>query len=497
MKGRTAIAGLGLTEMGKVYGRTATDFAAEALALALADAGLAKDDVDGLLINANHSAEMTPMLQMSLGLEDLTLVNAMSAYGSSAGAMLQYAAHAIATGQANVVACLYADAPLAPGGSISQSAYNGRGIGGPTGFPSLRLAYGDFGPANTSYALACRRHMHLYGTTHDQLGAIAVGQRAWAQLNPHAQMHGKPMTLEDYHASRWIVEPLHLLDCCLVSNGAVAVIVTSAERARDLRQPPVYLLGFGQAGPGDNQRAGREPAVHTGAGRSGELALRMAGVALADIDVLELYDCYTYTVLVTLEDYGFCAKGEGGAFVADGKLGPGGSLPTNTGGGQLSSFYMWGFTPLSEGVIQARGQGGERQVPEARARARQRQRRHAQLALDDGPRGMMAGLIGDVVEARADPGRGEPPVLRRRPSRRAAAAALPRLRHLHVADRRDRHAAAAPLRALLLRRASRGRRPAGAERSTASRSCTRCTTRPSRTRSRTTSPSSSWTRACA
>ena len=265
MKGQTAIAGLGMTEMGKVYGRTATDFAAEALALALDDAGLVKADVDGLLINANHSAEMAPMLQMSLGLEDLTLVNAMSAYGSSAGTMLQYAAHAITAGQANVVACLYADAPLSPGGSISQSAYNGRGIGTGTGFASLRFAYGDYGPANTSYALACRRHMHLYGTTHDQLGTIAVGQRAWAQLNPRAQMHGKPMTLDDYHASRWIVEPLHLLDCCLVSNGAVAVIVTSAERARDLRQPPVYLLGFGQAGPGDNQRAGREPAVHTGA----------------------------------------------------------------------------------------------------------------------------------------------------------------------------------------------------------------------------------------
>src|SRR4051794_13339337 len=356
MSGTTAIAGLGMTEMGKVYGRTVTDFAAEAFALALADAGLRKDDVDGLLINANHSAEMGPMLQLSLGLEDLTLIGALSAYGSSAGAMLQYAAHAIASGQASVVACLYADAPLAPGGSISQSAYNGRGIGGPTGFPGLRLAYGDYGPANTSYALACRRHMHLYGTTHDELGTIAVGQRAWAQLNPDAQMHGKPMTLDDYHASRWIVEPLHLLDCCLVSNGAVAVIVTSAERARDLRQPPVDLLGFGQAAPGEN-------AAHTGATRAGELAMRMAGVALEDIDVLELYDCYTYTVLVTLEDYGFCGKGEGGAFVADGKLGPGGSLPTNTGGGQLSAFYMWGFTPLAEGVIQARGQGGARQAP--------------------------------------------------------------------------------------------------------------------------------------
>jgi acetyl-CoA acetyltransferase len=275
--------------------------------------------------------------------------------------MLQYAAHAIDTGQANVVVCVYADAPLSDGGSISTSAYSGTSLAN-HGIGGLRQAYGDYGPANSMYALACRRHMHLFGTNHDQLGAIAVGQRAWALMNPHAQMK-KPMTMEDYHASRWIIEPLHLFDCCLVSNGAVAVVVTSAERARDLKQPPVYLRGFGQAAPGDIARAEREPAVYTGATASGKQALRQAGIELADIDVLEIYDCYTYTVLVTLEDYGFCAKGEGGAFVEDGKLGPGGSLPTNTGGGQLSSYYMWGFTPLSEGVIQARGQGGERQVP--------------------------------------------------------------------------------------------------------------------------------------
>jgi acetyl-CoA acetyltransferase len=355
-----AIAGLGITVMGKVYGRTATDLAADALALALDDAGLEAADVDGLLVNANHSDEMAPTLQFSLGLADLTLVSAMSAFGSTAGAMLQYAAQAIQSGQANVVACVYADAPLTPGGSISRSAYGGK-RGAAPGFAGLRLAYGDFGPANSMYALALQRHMHLFGTTHDQLGTIAVGQREWALKNPRAQMRG-PMTIADYHASRWVVEPLHLYDCCLVSNGGVAVIVTSAERARDLRQPPVYLRGFGQCAPGDPARSGCEPAIHTGATRSGELALRQAGIELADVDVLELYDCYTYTVLVTLEDYGFCAKGEGGAFVADGRLGPGGVLPCNTGGGQLSSYYMWGFTPLSEGVIQARGHGGERQV---------------------------------------------------------------------------------------------------------------------------------------
>jgi acetyl-CoA acetyltransferase len=360
MSATAAIAGLGITEMGRVYGRTASDFAGEAIARALADAGLEACELDGLLINGNHAEDMAPTLQFSLGLVDLTLVSAMSAYGSTAATMLQYAAHAIETGQAEVVACLYADAPLTEGGSISQSAYGGTPPVAP-GFAGLRLAYGDYAPANSMYALALRRHMHRFGTNDEQLGTIAVGQRAWALMNPHAQMR-KPMTMADYHASRWVVEPLRLFDCCLVSNGGVAVIVTSAERARDLRQPPVYLRGFGQCAPGDTARAEREPAVHTGAANSGRQALRQAGIELADVDVLELYDCYTYTVLVTLEDYGFCEKGDGGAFVADGKLGPGGSLPCNTGGGQLSSYYMWGFTPLSEGVIQARGQSGERQV---------------------------------------------------------------------------------------------------------------------------------------
>jgi len=355
-----AITGLGITEMGKVYGRTASEFAGEAIALALDDAGCHPADVDGLLINANGSEEMAPRLQFALGLVDLTLLNTMSAFGATAGAMLQYASHAIQIGQASTVACVYADAPLTEGRSISQSGYSGLRFQAP-GLAGLRFAYGDYGPANSSYALALRRHMHLFGTNHDQLGTIAVGQREWAQMNPRAQMRAR-ITLEDYHASRWVVEPLHLFDCCLVSNGAVAVIVTSAERARELRQPPVYLRGFGQCAPGDPARRERDPAVYTGAGPSGQAALRQAGIELADLDVLELYDCYTYTVLVTLEDYGFCEKGDGGAFVQDGKLGPGGSLPTNTGGGQLSSYYMWGFTPLAEGVIQARGQGGERQV---------------------------------------------------------------------------------------------------------------------------------------
>ncbi len=359
VKGKCAIAGLGVTAMGKIYGRSATDFALEAVELALRDAGLQKDDVDGLLINANMSREMNLGLQGALGLENLSLVNVMNAYGSTAGTMIQYASMAIENGLANVVVLVYADNPLKPAKGAGAS-YSSPDYYSLQGMAGLRLAYGSLG-ANLGYAMAARRHMHLFGTTSEQLGAIAISQRKWAQLNPWAQMR-KPLTMEEYLSSRYIAEPLRLFDCCLVSNGGIAVIVTSAERAQSLRQPPVYILGMGQAAPGGTERIDREPGIYTGAKQSGEIALRMAGIELKDIDICELYDCYTYTVLVTLEDYGFCAKGEGGAFVEDGKLGPGGSLPTNTGGGELSAYYMWGFTPLSEGIVQARGQGGERQV---------------------------------------------------------------------------------------------------------------------------------------
>jgi acetyl-CoA acetyltransferase len=358
IKGKCAIAGLGVTAMGKIYGRSATDFAAEAIQLALQDAGLSKAEVDGLLINANLSAEMNPQTQMALGFQDLALFNVMNAYGSTVGTMLQYASMAIEEGLANVVVLLYADAPLKPAGSAGASYASANRQA--RGMESLSAAYGYYG-ANPGYALAARRHMHLFGTTSEQLGAIAISQRQWALMNPWAQMH-KPLSMEDYLSSRMIVEPFHLFDCCLVSNGAIAVIVTSAERARSLKQPPVYILGLAQAAPGDNRQTDREPGIYTGARESGQRALKMADLSLADISICEIYDCYTYTVLVTLEDYGFCPKGEGGAFVADGKLGPGGSLPTNTGGGELSAYYMWGFTPLSEAIVQARGQGGARQV---------------------------------------------------------------------------------------------------------------------------------------
>jgi acetyl-CoA acetyltransferase len=170
------------------------------------------------------------------------------------------------------------------------------------------------------------------------------------------------MTVADHQASRWVADPFHLYDCCLVSNGGVAVIVTSAERAADLAQPPVHVIGWAQEHPGHSLRRDDDFGIVSGAARSGPRALAMAGLTIDDVDVAELYDCYTFTVLITLEDYGFCAKGEGGPFAESGALGPNGTVKVNTGGGQLSSYYLWGMTPLSEAVIQARGQGGDRQV---------------------------------------------------------------------------------------------------------------------------------------
>ncbi|MFA1548158.1 thiolase family protein [Actinomadura chokoriensis] len=354
----TSIVGLGMTELGKVYGRSPRRLAADAVRLAARDAGLALGDLDGLLVS--HGMGGSPGIELAgtLGLRDLRLLSQVNSFGATAGAMVSFAAMSVLNGTATTVACVFADAPLKPkqsaGSAYNRSAREWYGFGGMTAALGLRSV-------NSFYALAAQRHMARYGTTSEQLGAIAVSTREWASRNPLAQMRD-PITLEDHQNSRWVSEPLHLLDCCLVSNGAVAVIVTSEDRARDLARPPVRLWGWGQGHPGHRKERGGDFGLTTGAVSSGATAMKMAGITPSDVDVCELYDCYTYTVLVSLEDYGFCAKGEGGAFAASGALGPGGSLPTNTGGGQLSAYYMWGMTPLSEAVIQARGDGGERQA---------------------------------------------------------------------------------------------------------------------------------------
>lgn len=362
MRAKCAIAGLGQTRMGKNFDHPGPiGFAAEAINLALDDAGLKRTDLDGLLVNPGltwgNNAMASFSLQQAMGLRDLRLSATMNVGGATAAAMIMHAAHSIASGMAECVACVFSDAPLRP---PTPGKGKGEGSAAAYGFAQgLNGYYGLFG-VNAQYAFVAQRHMFKYGTTQEHLGAIAVAERQWANMNPDAQFFDTPMSMADYHASRWVAEPFHLYDCCLVSNGGLAVIVTSAERAKSLKRPPVYILGMGQGHPGGDPME----TLVSGAPVAGRTAFKMAGVELKDVDFCEIYDCYTFTVLVTLEDYGFCKKGEGGPLVANGNIGPNGKLPVNTGGGQLSSFYMWGMTPVSEAIIQVRGDGGRRQVPQ-------------------------------------------------------------------------------------------------------------------------------------
>jgi len=360
-----AITGLGMTSLGRVYGSSPRRLAASAVRLAAADAGMELSDVDGLLICPGISGGLDVGLAASLGFRDLALLAVINSLGASASTAVQVAAQAVLSGAARAVACVFADTPLRegmPAGSAFGSQSGRADADGPPerhGLGGLAAGYG-FRSVTVYYALAARRHMERFGTTSEQLGAIAVAQRQWAAGNPHAQ-YREPITLADHQQSRWVAEPLHLLDCSLVSNGAIAVIVTSAENAARGRRPPVHIWGWGQCHPGQPMAKGSEFGLVTGAVQAGRAAMSMAGVGQADVTMCQIYDCYTYTVLVTLEDYGFCAKGEGGPFAASGALAPGGSLPVNTGGGQLCAYYMWGFTPLSEAIVQARGDGGDRQ----------------------------------------------------------------------------------------------------------------------------------------
>jgi acetyl-CoA acetyltransferase/uncharacterized OB-fold protein len=365
-----AIAGLGMTSLGRVYGTTPRRLAASAVRAAAADAGMAVGDLDGLLICPGITGGVDVGLAAQLGMTDLSLLAVVNSFGASATMAVQTAALAVTSGAARAVACVFADTPLregAPAGSAfgrwgDKPGGDGRGGSAPPerhGLAGLTAGYG-FSSVSVWYAMAARRHMERYGTTSEQLGAIAVAQRQWAAGNPLAQ-YRDPITLDDHQRSRWVADPLHLLDCSLVTNGAIAVIVTSAQAAARGPLPPVHVLGWGQGHPGQPWRHGSDFGLVTGAVQAGRAAMGMARVSAADITMCQIYDCYTYTVLVTLEDYGFCAKGDGGPFAASGVLAPGGTLPVNTGGGQLSGYYMWGFTPLSEAVIQARGEGGDRQ----------------------------------------------------------------------------------------------------------------------------------------
>jgi acetyl-CoA acetyltransferase len=324
---------------------------------ALDDAGLTLADVDGIACSG-PAYGIAEYLDIHPRFLDGTFVG-----GSSFELHLQHAAAAIATGMCEVVVGVYAQTPR----SDHKAGIDGRTPvpPGPNPMAEWEAPFGLMMPVG-AYALAASRHMASYGTTSAQLAQIAVSTREWAARNPRAR-HRNPIAIDDVLNSPVIASPLHQLDCCLVTDGAGAFVVTSAERARDLSRPPAYVLGAATAG--DHWMISQMPDLATTAGAvSGPSSFAMAGIGPNDVDVLMAYDSFTISALLHLEDLGFCQKGEGGAFVEDGKLGPGGSLPMNTNGGGLSYTHpgQYGMFLLVEAVRQLRGECGPRQVSGAK-----------------------------------------------------------------------------------------------------------------------------------
>jgi acetyl-CoA acetyltransferase len=360
MREATAVAGVGYTPFTKASGRTTLALAVEAIAAALADAGLSAADVDGLATHHVNDTAPLPEVAAALGCTELSWFHDEIGGGSKAPAVVGHAAMALIGGAADCV--------------VVYRALNGRSgvrMGG-TGSGRTMAAsevqyqrpYGLLSPVQ-AYAMGARMHMNRFGTTAEHLGAVAVTQRGNAMRNDRAVMR-KPMTMEDYLASRWVAEPFRLLDCCLETDGACAVVLVRADRARDLRQPPVMVRAWAQAlGPNDFTTSDGDLTAIP----SGRVAPRLwarAGLGPGDVDVAELYDAFTIAVLLQLEAYGFCAPGESGPFVASGATARDGSLPVNTHGGFLSEGYVHGLNHVCEAVLQLRGQAGDRQVPGCR-----------------------------------------------------------------------------------------------------------------------------------
>ena len=345
LSGKVVIAGIGHTAFGKHPGRGTVSLNVEAIRKALADAGVDKGQVDGLMVKAPTSKfEMMYAQKLAEALGMQPRIGGIWDHGGASNiSMISYATMAIEAGQCEVAVVALADNPATGTRQAYEKSYGDDGSG----------LYGWFGtPAG--YAMVAQRHMAQYGTTSDQLGAIAVACRRHGAANPHAQLR-KPLTLEQYRESRLIVEPLRRDDCCLVSDGAAAVVLMSAKKAAELKVTrPVPVLGFGQ-GQTSWDVALRPDLTTTAAKVSAQTAFAMAGLTPADIDVAQIYDCFTIAVLMTLEDYGFCAKGEGGRFVQDGRIELGGALPINTSGGLLSETGMPGLQLVMEGVRQMRG----------------------------------------------------------------------------------------------------------------------------------------------
>ncbi|HEX9235528.1 MAG TPA: lipid-transfer protein [Actinomycetota bacterium] len=356
--GQTAIAGIGSTAFSKDSGRTELSLAAEAVSAALADAGLSPADVDGMVtftLDFNDEIEVARVV----GAGELRFFSRIPHGGGAACGTVAHAAMAVATGMADVVVCFR---------SLNGRSWRRYGAGGltqrqvaPTADMVLYSWYLPFGlitPASW-VAMFTQRYMHEFGTSGEDLGRVTVSARGYAATNPAAHFFQRPLSLAEHQASRWVVEPLRVLDCCQESDGAVAMVVTSLERARDLRQPAAVVAAAAQ-GSGDGQQSMtsfyRESI--TGLPECAVVARelwRQSGLGPADMDAANIYDPFTPFVLIQLEEYGFCERGESAGFVAEGNLDPGGRLPTNKNGGQLGEAYIHGMNGIAEAVRLIRG----------------------------------------------------------------------------------------------------------------------------------------------
>ena len=359
MTRRVAIVGAALSDIGRVDTKTPYELHWQATARALADAGLTKDDVDGFGSSGMGLLAPTEIAEY-IGLRP-TWVDGTSVGGSTWEFMVEHAAAAIAAGHAEVVVLAYGSTTRADLKARRRTANLGFGSRGPVQFDA------PFGHSLISkYAMATRRHMYEFGTTIEQLAEVAVSTRYNAGFNPDAY-YRDPITIDEVNASAMIADPLTKLHCCIRSDGGGAIVLTSEERARDCAKAPVWVLGTGEA-TSHTTMSEWDDFTRSPAYESGRLAFGRAGITPAEIDVCEIYDAFTHMVIASLEALGFCGPGEGGPFVADGRLRLGGALPTNTDGGGLSHCHpgMRGMFLLVEATRQLRGEATGRQVEGAR-----------------------------------------------------------------------------------------------------------------------------------
>src|SRR3954451_21818222 len=350
-RGAAAIVGVAESDLGQVAdGMSPMDLVAQGTQRALADCGLTLKDVDGLFCAMTQARMSIVQMIEYLGIQPKFIGSSMTG-GSSFEFHVAQAAAAIQARLCNVAVIAY--------GSTQRSV--GRRQSSAREINPYETPFNPFMPTS-AYALAASRHMHEFGTTREQLAEVAVAARKWAQLNPVA-WEKKDLTVADVLKSRMVSYPFTVRDCCLVTDGGGAIIITSAERAKSLKKPPAYVLGCGHSVTHANITSMPDLTV-TGALASGKAAYTGAGLGPADIDAVELYDAFTINTILFLEDLGFCKKGEGAAFVSDGRIAPGGSLAVNTNGGGLSYCHpgMYGLLLLIEAVRQLRGECGARQV---------------------------------------------------------------------------------------------------------------------------------------